>query len=316
MITGIHTWIWKQHSVVGHTTNRSQGHLCLKHGALALVLVMALHTSAGIISASYFIEDTLKWITKHNSSAPVLIKIIYLPYLLFTIQSWSRTDFTVELELLDILDHKSSAPFLFEKAIWSPCLTSIVLELKCLMQSSEIYVLVICARAWKIKIFHKATVSPTQNYLLNCWIYNHFPWLIMVTTWAFTGFPEMLSHVQPLLSFPTTRAVLPGTLHCNSEKRIQRDTSLKQLIQTGRAAELLGKGFQYWQRTALLKHSSSEQMGSQADRQMENADVRVQQKKRRENVQPIINHGYSGALQKDSRYIPAPWLSLGRGELP
>lgn len=137
----------------------------------------------------------------------------------------------------------------------------------------------------------------------------------MVTTWDFTEFPEMLSHVQSLLSFPTTMTVLPGTLHCNSEKRTLRDTSLKQLIQTMRTAELLGKGFQYWQRRALPRRSSSKQIGSQADRQMENADVRVQWKKRRGNVQLTINHGYSGALQKDSSYIPAPWLSHGRGKL-
>lgn len=70
-------------------------------------LALALHTSTGIISVSYFIADTRKWMSKHNSFAPVLVKIIYLPYLLFTIQSWSETDFTVELELPDHLDHKS-----------------------------------------------------------------------------------------------------------------------------------------------------------------------------------------------------------------
>lgn len=40
-------------------------------------LALALHTSAGIISVSYFIEDSQKWIYKHNSSAPVLVKIIH-----------------------------------------------------------------------------------------------------------------------------------------------------------------------------------------------------------------------------------------------
>lgn len=78
-------------------------------------LVLALHTSAGIISVSYFIEDTQKWISKQNSSAPVFVKIIYLLYLLFTVQSWSKTDFTVELELPDHVHHKS--PFFFEKAV-------------------------------------------------------------------------------------------------------------------------------------------------------------------------------------------------------
>lgn len=68
-------------------------------------LALKLHTSAGITSVSYYIADTQK--LEQNSSAPVVIKIIYLRYLLFTIQSWSKTDFTVELMLPGHLDHKS-----------------------------------------------------------------------------------------------------------------------------------------------------------------------------------------------------------------
>lgn len=102
----------------------------------------------------------------------------------------------------------------------------------------------------------------------------------MVTTWAFTGSQRCCLTSSHCCHFLPPRLCCLGLSTATQRKNTKRHRP-EATNPNSESTWTAGKEFRYWQRTALLKHSSSKQIGSQADRQMENADVRVQEKKKK-----------------------------------